>query len=89
MRRFLAIAAVTAGLLGAAGAAQAQDRLIDGALGAGAGALVGGPIGAVAGGVIGYSAGPQIDRTLRGGGRKYRKHHHHRRHHSHRRHHHR
>jgi hypothetical protein len=79
MRRFLAIAALASGLLGAAGAAQAQERLIDGALGAGAGALVGGPVGAVAGGAIGYSAGPHISRGMRGGRHHYR-HRHYRRH---------
>ncbi|PZR81396.1 MAG: hypothetical protein DLM68_17875 [Hyphomicrobiales bacterium] len=40
--------------------ANAQERLGDGAMGALAGALVGGPIGLVAGGVVGYSAGPAI-----------------------------
>jgi hypothetical protein len=40
--------------------ASAQERLGDGALGALAGALVGGPIGLVAGGVVGYTAGPAI-----------------------------
>ncbi len=40
--------------------ANAQERLGDGALGALAGAIVGGPVGLVAGGVIGYTAGPGI-----------------------------
>jgi opacity protein-like surface antigen len=79
MKRLLAVAAVAAGLLGTAGAVQAQERLIDGALGAGAGALVGGPVGAVAGGAIGYSAGPHISRGMRGGRHHYR-HRHYRRH---------
>lgn len=48
-------------------AAYADSRVIDGAMGAGAGALVGGPIGLVAGGVIGYTAGPTISCGLRGG----------------------
>jgi opacity protein-like surface antigen len=75
MKRLLFAATIAAGLIGAAASAQAQDRLIDGALGAGAGALVGGPVGAVAGGAIGYSAGPWISRGLRGHrvhGRHYR-----------------
>ncbi len=40
--------------------ANAQERLGVGAMGALAGALVGGPVGLVAGGVVGYSAGPAI-----------------------------
>jgi hypothetical protein len=54
----------------------ADSRLFDGALGAGAGALVGGPVGAVAGGVVGYTAGPSISCGMRGGCRHY--HHYHR-----------
>jgi hypothetical protein len=50
-----------------AGAARADDRGVDGLLGAGAGALVLGPVGLVAGGVIGYAAGPHISCGLRGG----------------------
>jgi hypothetical protein len=50
--------ALAAGL--AASPVMAQERLGDGAMGALAGALVGGPIGLVAGGVIGYTAGPGI-----------------------------
>jgi hypothetical protein len=38
--------------------ASAQERLFDGALGAGA--LAFGPVGAIAGGVVGYTAGPNI-----------------------------
>jgi hypothetical protein len=79
MKKFMAVAVLAAGLFGAAGVAQAQERLIDGALGAGAGALVGGPVGAVAGGAIGYGAGPRISRGLRGGRHHYR-HRHYRRH---------
>ena len=46
--------------------ARAENRAVDGVLGAGAGALVGGPVGLVAGGVIGYSAGPGISCAMRG-----------------------
>ena len=38
----------------------AGERLNDGLMGAGAGAIVGGPVGAVSGGAIGYVAGPSI-----------------------------
>ena len=79
MKRFFAAAAFAAGLLAVAGAAQAQERLIDGALGAGAGALVGGPVGAIAGGAIGYGAGPRISRGFHGR-RHYRRHRDYRRH---------
>ena len=44
--------------------AGAGERLRDGAMGAVAGALVGGPVGLVAGGVIGYTAGPGIARGV-------------------------
>lgn len=71
------IAAAAIGLSLASGAAQA-GRLLDGAMGAGAGAIVGGPVGAVAGGVVGYTAGPSIDCGLRGGCRRH--HHHYERH---------
>ena len=62
-----------AGVALAAGPATAGERLNDGLMGAGAGALVGGPVGAVAGGAIGYTAGPNIAH-----GSRY--HHHHRHH---------
>jgi hypothetical protein len=59
--------------------AHADSRVVDGVLGAGAGALVGGPVGLVAGGVIGYSAGPNISCAMRSDCRRHR-HHRHRRH---------
>ena len=69
--RFIAV--LLAGFALTGGAATAGERLNDGLMGAGAGALVGGPVGAVAGGAIGYVAGPAISN---GGHRR-----HHRRHH--------
>jgi hypothetical protein len=45
-------------------AANAGERLFDGALGAASGAIVFGPIGLVAGGLTGYVAGPHIARGL-------------------------
>src|SRR5215468_11429517 len=57
MRRVIAIAFMVAALL-APTAANAGERLFDGALGAASGALVAGPAGFLAGGVIGYVAGP-------------------------------
>jgi hypothetical protein len=63
MRRMIAIGFVVAALL-APTAASAGERLFDGALGAAAGALVGGPPGFLVGGLIGYAAGPRISRGL-------------------------
>jgi len=51
---------VLAGLSFLPSIANTQERLGDGAMGALAGALVGGPVGLVAGGVVGYTAGPSI-----------------------------
>jgi hypothetical protein len=51
----------------------AGERLNDGLLGAGAGAIVGGPAGAAAGGAIGYVGGPAISHHHYRG-----RHHHHR-----------
>ena len=59
------LAATALGLVLATSAAHADNRLVDGLMGAGAGALVAGPVGLVAGGVIGYSAGPHISCGLR------------------------
>ena len=64
---------VLALLLALSGApAMAGERLNEGLMGAGAGAIVGGPVGAVAGGAVGYVAGPSIARGF---------HHHHHYHH--------
>jgi Zn-dependent protease len=52
--------AVVVSLAAPASVAVAQERLMDGAMGAVAGALVGGPVGLVAGGVVGATAGPAI-----------------------------
>lgn len=67
MRAFVGVAIVVVGISAAptiAAAQVRQDRLIDGAIGAGAGAIVAGPIGALAGGVIGLAVGPDIARAL-------------------------
>jgi hypothetical protein len=71
------IAVSVLGLSLMASAARADSRVVDGVLGAGAGALVAGPVGLVAGGVIGYSAGPHISCALRSGCRGNHRHHHH------------
>ena len=76
MKKILMVAAFSAAVLAPA-VASAQERLFDGVLGAGAGALAFGPLGAVAGGVVGYTAGPNIATGL--GVR----HHYHRYHHRH------
>lgn len=60
MTKTLLTMAAIAGMSFLPSAANAQERLGDGAMGALAGALVGGPVGLVAGGVVGYSAGPAI-----------------------------
>ena len=55
--------AMFAGLLAVpllAGAAYAQERVLDGALGGAAGGIVFGPVGLVAGAVVGATAGPSI-----------------------------
>ncbi len=64
MRKILVAATIAASLMMLPTFAGAQERLKDGLLGAGAGALVGGPVGAVAGGATGYIAGPRIGRTI-------------------------
>src|ERR1700730_17900725 len=57
MTKTFLIMAVIAGISFLASVANAQERLGDGAMGALAGALVGGPVWLVAGGVVGYTAG--------------------------------
>ena len=60
MKTIIAIVVVTAGVTIAPAVGGAQERFVDGALGALSGAVVAGPVGAVAGGVVGYAAGPNI-----------------------------
>lgn len=49
----------------------AQERVLDGALGALAGAVVAGPIGLVAGGITGATAGPAISSSWGLSGRRH------------------
>ena len=79
MKRFLVVAAF-AGISFLPSFAHAQERLGDGAMGALAGALVGGPIGLVAGGVVGYTAGPAIASSWGLKGHRHYRHPHYRRH---------
>jgi hypothetical protein len=72
MTNSLFVLALLVGVAFAGGSATAGERLNEGLMGAGAGAIVGGPVGAAAGGAVGYVAGPSIARGL---------HHHHRYHH--------
>jgi len=60
MKKLLIVTAVVGAAVLTPALAGAQERLFDGVLGAGAGALAFGPVGAVAGGVVGYTAGPNI-----------------------------
>jgi hypothetical protein len=76
--KFIYAAVATAALLTSVSLVSAQERLKDGLLGAGAGAVVGGPVGAVAGGATGYVAGPSIGHSLDG---RHRHRHHYRHHH--------
>jgi hypothetical protein len=64
MKTLLAVATIAVAIAFAPMGAVAQERLGDGAMGAGAGLLVGGPVGAVVGGVIGYTAGPNIANAM-------------------------
>jgi len=64
MKTLLTVVAVVSVVALAPAIAGAGERIGDGLMGAGAGAIVGGPVGAVAGGVIGYTAGPTISRGL-------------------------
>ena len=79
MRKILTAAMIAGALSAVPVAASAQDRLVNGALGAGAGALVGGPVGAVVGGAIGWGAGRQIGNALGVNGHRYHRRHYHRR----------
>ncbi|HUZ91674.1 MAG TPA: hypothetical protein VMU78_07225 [Methylocella sp.] len=80
MRKWLSILAAIAGISLLPSLANAQERLGDGAMGALAGALVGGPIGLVAGGVVGYSAGPSIASSWGLRGHRHYRHAHYRHH---------
>ena len=73
MKTLLAVVTIAAGIAFAPIGAVAQERLVDGGLGAGAGLLAAGPVGAVVGGVIGYTAGPNIAHAM--GVRHHRYHH--------------
>ena len=79
MKKLLILTAA-AGLSFLPCAAIAQERLGDGAMGALAGALVGGPGGLVAGGVVGYTAGPAIASSWGLKGHRHYRHARHRRH---------
>ena len=79
MKNPLFITVLLAAVALAGAPAIAGERLNDGLMGAGAGAVVGGPVGAVAGGAIGYVAGPNISH----GFRSHHRHHRHYRHHIH------
>ena len=78
MKKTFAMVGLLAGLALTPVAAQAQERLQDGLLGAGAGALVGGPVGAVVGGAVGYTSGPRIADGIGAGGRRHYRHAHYR-----------
>ncbi len=60
MKSFVGYLILAGGIVLAPIAANAGERLTDGALGGLAGAVAFGPVGLVAGGVIGYTAGPNI-----------------------------
>jgi hypothetical protein len=79
MTRFFLVLTLLAGASLSGGAATAGERLNEGLMGAGAGAIVGGPVGAIAGGAIGYTAGPSIAR-----GFHHHRHYRHYRHYHHR-----
>jgi hypothetical protein len=70
MTRTFFVLAFVLGSVFAGAPASAGERLNEGLMGAGAGAVVGGPVGAAAGGAVGYVAGPSIARG-------FRHHHHH------------
>jgi hypothetical protein len=64
MKTLLAVATLAAAIAFAPTGAAANERLLDGGMGAGAGLLAFGPVGAVAGGIIGYTAGPNIANSM-------------------------
>lgn len=76
MTNSLFVLALLVGVAFAGGSATAGERLNEGLMGAGAGAIVGGPVGAAAGGAVGYVAGPSIARGMH----RHRYYHHHHRH---------
>ena len=77
MKKIALTTALALGLILTASAADADSRIVDGVMGAGAGALVAGPVGLVAGGIIGYSSGPGISCSMRNDCRRGFRHHHH------------
>ena len=64
MKTLLAVVTIVAAIAFAPTGAAANERLLDGGMGAGAGLLAFGPAGALVGGVIGYTAGPNIAQTM-------------------------
>ncbi|WP_294542134.1 hypothetical protein [uncultured Rhodoblastus sp.] len=80
MTRGFFVLAFLAGVTLAGVPAMAGERLNDGLMGAGAGALVGGPVGAVVGGGIGYAAGPGISHGIHSQRHYHHRHYHHYRH---------
>ena len=75
MKTIIIVGVALAASLVYAPSSQAGERIGDGLLGAGAGAVVGGPVGAVVGGAIGYTAGPHIARSM--GIHRHRRHYRH------------
>ena len=73
MKNLMAAATIAVAITLAPAGAYAGERILDGAMGAGAGLLAFGPVGAIAGGVIGYTAGPNISRSM---GFHHRRYHH-------------
>ncbi|MFO1114105.1 MAG: hypothetical protein U1E28_00350 [Beijerinckiaceae bacterium] len=49
-----------------------QTRMVDGTIGAVAGALIGGPIGLLIGGALGYTMGPEVTGPMKGAGQPVR-----------------
>ncbi len=80
MKNSFAILVVAAAGLLSLHSSQAQERIRDGVIGAGAGAIVGGPVGAIVGGTAGYVAGPRVTHAV--SGRLPHRHYLHRRYHA-------